>query len=55
MATLPTAETTRRELAELMVGRAVSLRVDKAPRAPGAPVLEVDGPRASTTRSASRG
>ena len=39
--TLPTASTTPAELAELMVGRAVSLRVDKAPRTPGEPVLEV--------------
>jgi general nucleoside transport system ATP-binding protein len=39
--TRPTAETTPEGLAELMVGRPVSLRVDKAPRAPGAPVLEV--------------
>ena len=41
VATLPTAETTPAELAELMVGRAVSLRVDKAPRPPGEAVLEV--------------
>jgi simple sugar transport system ATP-binding protein len=39
--TLSTASTTAAELAELMVGRTVSLRVDKAPRAPGEPVLEV--------------
>jgi len=41
VATLPTAETTPEQLAELMVGRKVSLRVDKAPRPPGEPVLEV--------------
>jgi simple sugar transport system ATP-binding protein len=41
VATLPTAETTPERLAELMVGRAVSLQVDKAPRAPGEPVLDV--------------
>jgi simple sugar transport system ATP-binding protein len=41
VATLPTAATTAEQLAELMVGRAVSLRVDKAPCRPGAPVLEV--------------
>jgi simple sugar transport system ATP-binding protein len=41
VATRPTAGTTAAELAELMVGRAVSLRVDKAPSRPGAPVLEV--------------
>ena len=39
--TLPTAETTAEQLAELMVGRKVSLRVDKAPARPGEPVLEV--------------
>jgi len=32
VATLPTADTTPEQLAELMVGRKVSLRVDKAPR-----------------------
>jgi len=41
--TLPTAETTAEQLAELMVGRKVSLRVDKAPARPGEPVLEVTG------------
>ena len=41
VATLPTAETTAEQLAELMVGRPVSLRVDKAPARPGEPVLEV--------------
>jgi ABC-type uncharacterized transport system ATPase subunit len=41
VATLPTAETTPERLAELMVGRAVTLRVDKAPSRPGEPVLEV--------------
>jgi general nucleoside transport system ATP-binding protein len=41
VATLPTAETTPERLAELMVGRPVALRVDKAPARPGAPVLEV--------------
>jgi ABC-type uncharacterized transport system ATPase subunit len=41
VATLPTAETTAEQLAELMVGRTVSLRVDKAPGRPGEPVLEV--------------
>jgi simple sugar transport system ATP-binding protein len=38
-----TASTSREELAELMVGRKVLLRVDKAPPRPGEPVLEVDG------------
>jgi general nucleoside transport system ATP-binding protein len=41
VATLPTAETTPEQLAELMVGRMVNLRVDKAPGRPGDPVLEV--------------
>jgi ABC-type uncharacterized transport system ATPase subunit len=41
VATLPTAETAAEQLAELMVGRKVSLRVDKAPARPGEPVLEV--------------
>ncbi len=37
-----TAETTKEELAELMVGRKVLLRVEKAPARPGAAVLEVE-------------
>src|SRR5262245_31656080 len=41
VATRPTPETTPVELAELMVGRAVSMRVDKSPRSPGEPVIEV--------------
>jgi len=41
VATLPTASTTPDQLAELMVGRKVSLRVDKTPSRPGEPVLEV--------------
>jgi simple sugar transport system ATP-binding protein len=41
VATLPTAETTPEQLAELMVGRKVSLRVDKTPSQPGEAVLEV--------------
>jgi len=39
--TRPTAVTTAAQLAELMVGRKVSLRVDKSPCRPGEPVLEV--------------
>jgi simple sugar transport system ATP-binding protein len=39
--TLPTAETTAEQLAELMVGRTVSLRVEKTLARPGEPVLEV--------------
>ncbi|MDX6750891.1 ABC transporter ATP-binding protein [Geminicoccaceae bacterium 1502E] len=38
-----TAETSREELAELMVGRKVLLRVEKGPARPREPVLEVRG------------
>lgn len=38
-----TSETDREELAELMVGRKVLLRVDKQPPNPGRTVLDVDG------------
>ena len=41
-ATVKTSETSPAELAELMVGRKVLLRVDKKPATPGAPVLEVE-------------
>ncbi|MFI5014845.1 MAG: ABC transporter ATP-binding protein [Hyphomicrobiales bacterium] len=41
VATMDTAKTSPRELAALMVGREVLLRVEKTPREPGAPVLEV--------------
>jgi general nucleoside transport system ATP-binding protein len=41
VATLPTVETTAEQLAELMVGRRVSLRVDKTPARPGETLLEV--------------
>jgi simple sugar transport system ATP-binding protein len=41
IATLPTAETTPEGLAELMVGRAVALRVAKTPSRPGERLLEV--------------
>ena len=41
VATLPTVETTPAQLAELMVGRAVSLRVDTTPCRPGEAMLEV--------------
>lgn len=43
VATLDTATTSPAELAELMVGRRVLLRVEKAAREPGAPMLQVDG------------
>jgi ABC-type uncharacterized transport system ATPase subunit len=42
VATLETADTTPPELAELMVGRRVLLRVEKAEKIPGAPLLEID-------------
>lgn len=41
VATVETAKTNPQELAELMVGRKVLLRVDKEPANPGASVLEV--------------
>ena len=41
VATMPTRLATREVLAEAMVGRKVTLRVDKAPRAPGEVVLDV--------------
>ncbi|MEM9755357.1 MAG: ABC transporter ATP-binding protein [Pseudomonadota bacterium] len=44
-ATRPTSETSPAEIAELMVGRKVLLRVDKAPANPGAKVLEVENLR----------
>ncbi|HVR66359.1 MAG TPA: ATP-binding cassette domain-containing protein, partial [Verrucomicrobiae bacterium] len=40
--TVDTAGTSREQLAEMMVGRKVLLRVDKAPAHPGAVVLDVD-------------
>ncbi|MGI3169274.1 ABC transporter ATP-binding protein [Pseudooceanicola sp. C21-150M6] len=42
-ATVKTAETSPEQLAELMVGRKVLLRVDKKPATPGETVLEVKG------------
>jgi simple sugar transport system ATP-binding protein len=44
------AETNENELAELMVGRAVSLRVDRGRSHPGDTVLEVSGLRAKNDR-----
>ncbi|HEX5260064.1 MAG TPA: ATP-binding cassette domain-containing protein, partial [Gaiellales bacterium] len=41
VATVPAAGATEHDLAELMVGRAVLLRVEKGPAAPGDPLLEV--------------
>ncbi|MTH62671.1 ABC transporter ATP-binding protein [Paracoccus shanxieyensis] len=45
VASVQTAQTSPAHLAELMVGRKVLLRVDKAPAQPGAPVLEIRGLR----------
>ncbi len=44
-ATVKTSETSPAELAELMVGRKVLLRVDKEPSAPGDVILDVKGLR----------
>ncbi|WP_425037657.1 ABC transporter ATP-binding protein [Primorskyibacter sp. S187A] len=44
-ATVKTDETSPEQLAELMVGRKVLLRVDKVPAQPGAPILEVENLR----------
>ncbi len=44
-ATVKTAETSPEALAELMVGRKVLLRVDKAPAKPGAKLLEIENLR----------
>ena len=41
VATLPTADTTSAQLAELMVGRSVTFTVEKQPFRPGEPLLEV--------------
>lgn len=47
---LPTAGATERELARLMVGREVILRIDKADPVPGDVVLELDGVHALDDR-----
>lgn len=47
---LPTAGTTERELARLMVGREVILRIDKADPTPGDVVLELQGVNAVDDR-----
>ncbi|MBE3589533.1 MAG: ABC transporter ATP-binding protein [Firmicutes bacterium] len=43
VATLPAAETSPEQLAELMVGRSVLLRVERGEHRPGEPVLAVEG------------
>jgi general nucleoside transport system ATP-binding protein len=45
VANVATRDTSREQLAELMVGRKVLLRVDKTPARPGAEVLQVEGLR----------
>ena len=54
VATVATAETSPEELAELMVGRKVLLRVDKAPAKPGAVVLKVEDLRARDAKGVER-
>jgi simple sugar transport system ATP-binding protein len=54
VATVRTADTSPAQLAELMVGRKVLLRVDKAPATPGAPVLEVEDLRVTDIKGVER-
>ena len=53
-ATVKTADTSPTELAELMVGRKVLLRVDKKPATPGAPVLKVENLRVVDAKGVER-
>ncbi len=53
-ATVPTAQTSPEELAELMVGRKVLLRVDKTPARPGPVVLEVENLRVTDEKGVER-
>ncbi|MCR9124602.1 MAG: ABC transporter ATP-binding protein [Rhodobacteraceae bacterium] len=53
-ATVRTSETSPAELAELMVGRKVLLRVDKTPARPGATVLEIRGLHVSDEKGVER-
>lgn len=54
VATLPTAETSPEQLAELMVGRKVLLRVDKVSATPGRTVLEVQDLRVRDAQGVER-
>jgi simple sugar transport system ATP-binding protein len=54
VATLTTAETNPEELAELMVGRKVLLRVDKTPAKPGRTILEVENLRVTDGQGVER-
>ncbi|GAB4546344.1 MAG: ABC transporter ATP-binding protein [Ruegeria sp.] len=53
-ATVKTAETNPEELAELMVGRKVLLRVDKVPAKPGKPILEIENLRVTDSSGVER-
>ncbi|WP_235856089.1 ABC transporter ATP-binding protein [Mesobaculum littorinae] len=53
-ATVRTADTSPEELAELMVGRKVLLRVDKTAAQPGAPVLQVEDLRVVDSQGVER-
>jgi len=53
-ATVKTSATSPEELAELMVGRKVLLRVDKAPAQPGRPVLDVRDLRVTDANGVAR-
>ncbi|MGS4945021.1 ABC transporter ATP-binding protein [Meridianimarinicoccus sp. RP-17] len=54
VATVRTADTSPTDLAELMVGRKVLLRVDKTPAQPGAVVLDVQGLRVTDGKGVER-
>lgn len=53
-ATVKTAETSPTQLAELMVGRKVLLRVNKQPAAPGAEVLRIEDLRVTDAKGVQR-
>jgi general nucleoside transport system ATP-binding protein len=53
-ATVKTSETNPEQLAELMVGRKVLLRVDKKPARPGQTVLEIEGLRVTDDHGVER-
>ncbi|KZY39681.1 heme ABC transporter ATP-binding protein [Roseovarius sp. HI0049] len=52
--TVKTAESSPEQLAELMVGRKVLLRVEKSPAKPGKPVLEVEGLKVTDSQGVER-
>ncbi|MBB93500.1 MAG: heme ABC transporter ATP-binding protein [Rhodobacteraceae bacterium] len=54
VATRTTSQTNPEELAELMVGRKVLLRVDKVPAQPGAKILEIKGLRVRDDKGVER-